>query len=67
MRTELEKILYSHVNPETKVYLIGRQLHECNQIPDTFWYAILELKNKHIHELQVKWGDDGPKIMEEKR
>ena len=65
MMDKLNKILMSSVNPETKVYLIGRELHENNKIPDALWYAILELKDKHHYELQVGWDTDGPHLMNE--
>ncbi len=53
----MSDILYSSVNPETKVYLIGRKLHERKEIPSELWYAILELKDKHLKELQVDWDE----------
>lgn len=43
------------LNPETKVYLIGRYLHENGKIDDDLWYSILELKDKHFCDIQIEY------------
>ena len=51
---DLNKILTNDkLNPETKVYSIGKELKSNGKINDYLWYAILELKDKHIKELQL--------------
>jgi len=47
--TTTEIRLNQNINPETKVYCIARQLRDHNRINIDLWYAILELKDKHIN------------------
>ena len=62
---DMDKILHSSVNPETKVYMIARLLQEAGRLHPALWYAVLELKDKHLSELQIKSGPDGtPEIIE---
>ena len=52
---DLNKILLNkELNPETKVYRIARELKNENRINDELWYAILELKDKHLKDIVFK-------------
>lgn len=51
---DLSKIrLDESLNPETRVYLIARELHEEGKINSDLWYAILDLKDKHFKDIQI--------------
>lgn len=51
---DLTKIrLDNSLNPETRVYLIARELHIEGKINSDLWYAILDLKDEHIKDIQI--------------
>ena len=51
---DIKSILYKkEYNPETKVYNIGRILHDEGHLNDDLWYAILELKNKYLKNILI--------------
>ncbi len=60
---DVDNILYSNANPETKVYMIARLLHNNGSIPDSLWYAVLELKDKHLKDLQINWDTTGNPVL----
>ena len=37
----------------TKVYKLARELKKKNCIDDQLWYAILEMKDKHLSEIDL--------------
>lgn len=53
MRDLTEIRLDNSLNPETRVYLIARKLHTEDKINSDLWYAILDLKDKHIKDIQI--------------
>lgn len=48
-------LLNNKLNPETKVYEIANKIHneDPNKINPVLWYAILELKDKHLKDIQT--------------
>lgn len=57
-----EEIRLSNFNPETKVYQIARQLREQDKIDVDLWYAILELKDKHMKDILFQYANTEPNI-----
>lgn len=56
---DLNQILMNkEYNPESKVYLIGKELKKEGRINDYLWYAILELKNKYIKDIKIPPDED---------
>ena len=49
---DLNKILMSKQEPETRVYLIAKELHEAGKLNDELWYAVLDLQQKHFREIE---------------
>lgn len=43
------------LNPETRVYMIANELHKAGKINSDLWYAILDLKDKHLPDMQVEF------------
>lgn len=46
-------LLDDTLNPESKVYLIANILKEENLLWDDLWYAILEMKDKHLKDIMT--------------
>lgn len=58
-RQKIETILYSSsANPESKVYAIANILHAKHLIVPQLWYAILDLKDKHLKEIDFTLLED---------
>ena len=43
------------LNPETRVYLIANYLNDIGQINSDLFYAILDLKDKHLRDIQIPY------------
>ena len=55
----MDEILYNKdYNPETKVYNIAKILKNEYHIAFNLWYAILELKDKHIRDIIILEDDN---------
>lgn len=48
--------LDSSLNAITRVYLIANYLHETGSIDADLWYAILDLKDEHIKDIQIDYN-----------
>lgn len=56
---DLNQILMNkEYNPESKVYLIGKELKKEDRMNDYLWYAILELKDKYIKDIKIPPDED---------
>ena len=54
MKDTKKILLDSSLNPESKVYLIASILKEEDKIWDDLWYAVLDLKDKHLNDIMTK-------------
>lgn len=58
-RQKIETILYSsNANPESRVYAIANILHAEHLVVPQLWYAILDLKDKHLKEIDFTLLED---------
>ena len=51
-------LLDKSLNNITKVYLIANYFHDKHQIADDLWYAILDLKDEYLKDIQIKYDID---------